>query len=164
VTVIVDTLRQELAALASLREAAAIAAGTVKNSRTLWEEENAQTIANAQVLAEHVAVKERQVRELAVMARETTGESKPAPGIEVRASTKVTVQDAAAALIWAKASGIGHVPETIDAKAIEAAATKAKLALPFLKTETTFKALIATDLGKALASEQPAAASISEAA
>lgn len=160
-TVIVDTLQAELRRLQELRTESEYATNVVRQRRAEWEEQQAAVLARAQVLARAVADCEAQVRTLAVMAAESTGEKKPAPGVEVRASRKVTVQDAAAALEWARASRIGYVPEGIDAKVIEQAAGKAELQLPFLKVETTFKALIATDLGKAL---QPVAGAIPEAA
>lgn len=157
-TVIVDTLRAEVRRLSDLRLEADVVAQTVRLRKAAWEEANAELLAQASVLSRAVADCEGQVRTLAQMATELTGEKKPAPGVEVRTSTKVTVQDAAAALEWARASRIGYVPESIDAKAIEAAAGKAKLDLPFLKTEATFKAFIATDLGKVLLeAEQPGA-------
>lgn len=170
-TVVVDTLRAEINRLHTLRAQSDFVALKVRQARTAWEEAHAELLAQAGVLSRAVAECEGQVRTLAQMATELTGEKKPAPGVEVRTSTKVTVQDAAAALEWARASRIGYVPESIDAKAIEAAAGKAKLDLPFLKTEATFKAFIATDLGKVLleaeqpgATVQPVDLSISEAA
>lgn len=155
-TAVEETLRQELQALAEARAQEGALSASVRVQRLVWEGEHADLLAQMEEAKVRVATLEGTVRTLAVMAAELTGEKKPAPGVEVRASTKVIVQDTAAALEWARASRIGYVPETIDAKAIEAAAGKAKLDLPFLKTETTFKALIATDLTKAVAQTAPA--------
>lgn len=156
-TVIVDTLQAELRRLYELRIESEYATNVVRQRRAEWEEQQASVLTHAQVLARAVADCEAQVRTLAVMAAESTGEKKPAPGVEVRVGKQVTVQDAAAALEWARASRIGYVAEGIDAKVIEQAAGKANLALPFLRVETTFKALIASDLGKALATGTAAA-------
>lgn len=143
---IVEALRQELEALAAARVRAEVAAQVVREAKAVWEQQNAAALTEMEAAKAAATQLEGTVRTLAVMAGELTGEKRPAPGVELRVTTTVTITDQDAALAWARASRIGYVPETIDGKAIEQAATKAKLALPFLRTDTTFKAVVATDL------------------
>jgi hypothetical protein len=87
---------------------------------------------------------EEGLRALVVEAAETTGEQKPAPGVE--AVKKVTVEyDPGAAFDWAKQTGIALA---LDQKAFEKIALATSL--PFVTRREGFAAKIARDLSKAV--------------
>ena len=91
---------------------------------------------------------EEALRVLAVTHFNATGEAKPTAGVEVKQKNLYTLTDPVAALAWAKQSGIGLVPETINEKAILKVATVSEL--PFVAHTTTPVAQISTDLDKVL--------------
>jgi hypothetical protein len=98
--------------------------------------------------AAEVEAAEMALRALAIDHFTRTGETKPTAGVEVKQRNVYAITDAVAALAWAKSSGVGLVPESIDEKAILKVATVSTL--PFVSHTTTPQAQIATDLDKVL--------------
>lgn len=92
-----------------------------------------------------VAAEEAALRELTLQRYEATGEKQPAPGVGIRLETVVDIPSPAAALEWAKTSGLALM---VDLKALKRIAAATPIPCATVRQEA--KATIATDLGEAL--------------
>lgn len=163
-TTLTDSLRASVLRLAVLRESVAQRAEAIKAKRAAFEATIADDLRllDADKLA--VEAEESGLRGMAQIVAEQTGNKKPAPGIEVVGKTTYTISDRAAALAWAKKTGLALVPESVDEKALLAFAKtlpKGYLGataafyygwrLDFVTVEEGLAVKIATDLTAALA-------------
>ena len=98
--------------------------------------------------SEELDAAERVVRALALTHYEATQDLRPTPGVSVKVYETLAIHDAVTALAWARMSGIGLVPETVDARALLKVAKVTRL--PFVTYGAEPRVQIATDLEKAL--------------
>lgn len=157
---IVETLREALVELAAARIRADVSANAVRAARYAWEQAHSELLASAEADRRAAAEWEAQVRARAVEAIVATGQKRPAPGVEVRTVQDVQITDRAAALGWARASGVAYIPEQIDERALALAVTKADLTVPGVERTTSYKTVIATDLYGAFTKAAAAAATV----
>lgn len=149
-----SALRGLVVKLATLRAEAAARDAQIKAKVAELTKELAPEKATLEGLKRAIEASESEVRALAQLERERTGNKNPCPGVGVQDSPTYSVTDRAAALAWAKLSSIGYVPETIDEDAIVQAVAKGGATLPFVKKTPGYKVKLATDLLKALDSAE----------
>lgn len=159
------SLTAHVVKLATLREELAQRSDAIKAKRAAFEATIADDVAAQKAAQSLVEAEESAVRALAERLYADSADKsnkKLAPGVEIKVTSSVSIADKDAALAWAKASGVGYVPETFDAKVIVGLFTGAKpkmQPLPFVHVSAgVAKAQIATDLTKALADVQERAA------
>lgn len=93
---------------------------------------------------------EAEVKALAQIEFERTGDKTLYGGIKVQQTESVEITDPVAALTFAKTSGVGYVPETYDAKALCEIAKASKTRLLWATKQTGYRVTIPTDLTKHL--------------
>lgn len=140
---VTESLAVALRELAVARDHAAAVREVLAGARREFDEANAELIASVSEHAARVAEAEEQVRSLAVVAHDLTGEKKPVPGAEVVIRTTYRY-DAADALAWAETALPTAITRTLDTKAIDKIASTGTL--PFATKVETPSVRIATDL------------------
>ena len=137
----------QLRALADARRALGLVRGTLDQRRAALNVELRPMLDERDRLARGVGEQEEAVRAAALAYYAATGAAKPTPGVEVRTFAVLDYDDAAA-LVWAKEKQMALIPEQLDARAFEKIASVT--ALDFVERREKSRALIATDLDKAL--------------
>ena len=141
------TLTAHVIQLASLRDEVAQREATIKAARAAFESTIAfdvDALAEIRRGVEHV---EAEVRGLALIEHDRSGDAKPAPGVSIVLTKEYTV-DEAAGLAWAQSTRLCLIPESLDVKGIKKLATVQ--ALPFVTVSERPSVRLATDLAKAL--------------
>lgn len=136
-------LMLHLRALADLRAYLAAVTDALSQKRAQFNAENAEILGHAKTISDAVATAELQVRTLARLAYERTGEKAPAPGVEIKVA-KAYSWEPAAALAWAQQTRMCLVPESLDEKAFTKIAKAAPL--PFVRITEEPRAFIASQL------------------
>jgi hypothetical protein len=149
-TTLADSLRASVLQLAVLREAVAQRAEAIAKKRIAFESTLLDDLIALEADKRAVEAEESGLRGMAQIVADQTGNRKPAPGVEVVGKTSYTISDTAAALAWAKKTGLALVPESVDEKALLAFA-KAGQPFEFVTVEEGLAVKIATDLTAALA-------------
>lgn len=143
-----DLGRQMVEQVAKARQLAAHLDAQVKERYEAFLQLN-KDLVDAQTAARDLVItKERELRDFAVARFQSTQDRHPAPGVGIRITTNAEVTDEAAAVAWAKVSGVGL---TLDEKAIRKVALSAPGALDFVRITETATATLAQDLDQALA-------------
>ena len=140
-------IKRHAVKLATLRVELAARDEAIRHARAAFEQTIAEQLRNREALKRELDVTEDTVRALALVEHQTSGSTKPAPGISV-VTAKTYDVDEAAALAWAKTTRMCLVPEAVDLKAIKKMATVTEL--PFVTVTEAPTVRIATDLVKAL--------------
>ena len=133
--------------LALLREEVAQRSEQIRKERATFDTSIADQTGKLEAIERACEAADADVRGLALVAYETQGTKAPAAGVSV-VMTKDFAIDEAAALVWAKASNMCLVPESVDLKAVKKIATVQSL--HFVTVTETPSVRIATDLAKAL--------------
>lgn len=144
---IADDIKRHAVKLATLRVELAARDEAVRAARQAFEATLSPQLRNREALRRELEATEDTVRALALVEYETSGRTKPCPGISVVMSKEYEV-DEAAALTWAKTTRMCLVPEAVDLKAIRKMATVTEL--PFVTVTERPAVRVATDLVKAL--------------
>lgn len=110
-----DILRTALAELAVLRESDRMISQTVKDARAEFDAANAELLLSKSETAAKLAEAEAQVRALALVVFEQTGEKKAVAGASVVIKTTYSYE-VGEAMAWAKEHMPQLVIETLDAK------------------------------------------------
>lgn len=143
-----DALRSAVVRLATLRvEADARRAGLAERRQT-FEATIADERARLSGIEREIEATESEVRGLAKIAHETTGDRKPAPGVEI-VMTKEYAVDEPAGLAWAQGARLCLIPESLDVKAVRKMAA-AGVPLPFVQVTETPAVRLASNLVAAL--------------
>lgn len=137
-------LREQIERVALMRNEAAEAKHRVAEARAIWEEANANLLAEEKGSRDDLEKEEAALRAMALAEFRETGEKKPGPGLSVSIGTRLHYEPAEA-LAWAKRMEIALA---LDTKAFEAVAKTTPL--PFVTVEDEPKVSVARDLGAAL--------------
>jgi len=143
------SLTARVVQLATTREELAQRMADIAEKRKAFDATIADQMAAIEGTKRRLEAEEAEVRGLALIVAEQTGNKKPAPGVEV-VTTKQYDVDEAAAYTWAKASHMCLIPESVDLKAVKKIATVQSL--HFVTVSEVPSVRLATDLTKALAS------------
>lgn len=149
-----DALRTALADLAAARESDRLIRETLAAAQMEFEAANAELFAEKAAAKTLVAAAEAQVRALALVIHDTTGETKPATGASVVMTTRY-LYDKEAAMAWARVSLPTAISEVLDTKVIDKIASTG--ALPFATKDEIPAVRIATDLSAYLVTPEPVA-------
>jgi len=141
------SLTSHLVKLAALRMEEQHRAETIKQMRAAFEATIVDDLRNLEGCRRSLEAAEADVRGLTLVAHETTGNVKPAPGVSVVMVKDYEIDDAAA-LAWAQSTRLCLIPESLDVKAIKKLATVQ--ALPFVTVRQSPSVRIASDLVAAL--------------
>jgi hypothetical protein len=147
-----DILTTALSELAALRESDRLLTTAIKDKRAAFDSENADLLTAKSETAAKLAEHEAQVRAMALVVFEQTGEKKPVEGVSVVIRTTYTY-DADAAMAWASEHMPQLVKRTLDAKAFDKIAAAGGYS-GATKIETP-AAQISTDLSAFLAIPEP---------
>jgi len=142
-------IAQQVTVVARLRRIAADLAAEMRARVEAFDAANAAVLAHAKEAAADVDAAESALRALTLDHYGRTGEAKPTAGVEVKLYDTFALTDPAAALAWAKASGVALIPESVDQRALFKVAKVSPL--PFVAAAKEPRVSIATDLAKALA-------------
>lgn len=150
-----ERLRTAILRLADARRAVIVTAGVVHERKAAWHVANADVIEAALKADAEQRTADNELRLLAGAFYQATGEKKPGPGLEVKVGAEFAF-DGDLCLAFAKATSIGYVPETYDARALSAVAkTKLKddgsTQVPGITWIEKATVNVASDLDKALA-------------
>ena len=137
-------LLEMLRALANERADKVAIDEAVKSARATFEAEHQALLFAHRLAGETIAKLELAVRVLGAEVYLNTADKHPAPGVEVKLFKTMEIADKAAALVWAKQTNIGLVPETIDTKAVLKVASMSPL--PFVLYGEEARVTIATQL------------------
>lgn len=140
-----DPLVVQVRRTAEARAGHAILKAELDRARAAFEQSYETLIARVIQVGGVVAAEEAALRELTLRRFEETGDKHPAPGVGIRLETVVDIPNPAAALEWAKTSGLALM---VDLKALKQIA--AATAIPCATVRQEPKATIATDLAAAL--------------
>lgn len=110
-----DALKRALSELAVLRESNRLIAQAIMDARAAFDQTHAEILTAKSETAAKLAESEAQVRALALVVFEQTGEKKAVEGASVVIRTTWTY-DTADAIAWAKAKDIDIVDEVLDDK------------------------------------------------
>jgi hypothetical protein len=127
------------------RQGYQVFAAQLAEERRKFEHEQERLIGLTAQSQRVVAAEETALRELALQRYEQTADKRPAPGVGIRLEKVVEITSAAAALEWAKTSGLALTVDTAALKRIAIASS-----IPCATVHEVPKAIIATDLGAAL--------------
>lgn len=141
------SLTARVVQLATTREELAQRMAGVAEKRKAFDATVADELAAIEGTKRRLEAEEAEVRGLALIVAEQTGNKKPAPGVEV-VTTKQYDVDEKAAFEWAKVTGMALIPESVDVKAIKKIATVQSL--HFVTVSEVPSVRLATDLTKAL--------------
>lgn len=141
------SLRAHVERLAVLREEVAQRMAAIAQQRDAFEQSIGTERLNLTAARLTLEACEADVRGLALVAHETTGNAKPCAGVSVVMTKDYTI-DEAAALVWAKQTGMALIPESVDLKGVRKIATVQPLL--FVTVTETPAVRISTDLIKAL--------------
>lgn len=144
---IASDLKRHTVKLATLRVELAARDEALRVARQAFEATLSEQLRNREALRRELDATEDTVRALALVEYETTGRTKPCPGISVVISKEYEV-DEASALTWAKTTRMCLVPEQLDLKSIKKMATVTDL--PFVTVTERPAVRVASDLVKAL--------------
>lgn len=120
--------------VARARERAAKEAAYLASERAAFDGTHTELIEAVAREKQAVADAELMLRSLVGAHYDMTGEKKPVAGVEVKERTKRTITDRAAALAWARQSGMALIPEDVDEKAVLKIASVTPL--PFVTVTT----------------------------
>lgn len=121
--------------------------GALAEVREAFNRSHAGLITLAAEAEQALLEAETQLKGAAEAHFRTTGEKNPAPGVAIRIMAVLSYEEAAA-LAWAKDTGLALVPETFDRKALEKIAKATDL--PFVTITAEGRATLAADLEAAL--------------
>ena len=141
------SLTAHVVKLATLREEVAQRSERIKAARAAFDATIADDVAALEALKRSAEAEDAACRGFALVIHEQTGNTKPAPGVEIKVSKEYDI-DETAAFAWAKMTGMALIPESLDRKAIQKIATVQSL--HFVTVREVPKAQLATDLTKAL--------------
>lgn len=143
-----DLGRELVRQLAEARQIAAHLDATWRERLTAFEATHADLLTARRDAATLAAQREDELRAYAVARYTADGERHPAPGVGIRITTTAEIQDEAAAIAWAKVSGVGL---TLDERAVKKIALAAPGSLPFVHLTVSATATVTADLEAALA-------------
>ena len=138
-----EQLTEQVRQVARMRDMEANAKFVVEEARKVWEDAHAEEIANLAYAKAAREEAEAAAKALGLAHFNMTGEKAPVAGLAVKEKTVLTYAPEAA-LAWAKQTGVGLVPETFDARAIEKVAKATPL--PFVTITTEPQVQLASDL------------------
>ena len=148
---ILDTLRGAALELALLREEESQRSTALKAKREAFEQTIAEDVTAAKAAKAALEQKDAEVRSIALIAHEQTGDNKPCAGIEIMTIKKYLINDTLV-IAHAKAHAEalpGLIEESLNLDAVKKIAA-AGVALPGVIVENIYSVRIATDLVKAL--------------
>ena len=140
-------IKRHAVKLAALRVELAAREAGIKAKRAAFEATLTTQLQNVEALRREVEATEGTVRALALVEHETSGTTKPCPGVSVVIGKEYEI-DEAAGLAWAKEKGLCLVPESLNVKEVKALASN--VVLPFVTVREKPSVRLATDLLKAL--------------
>lgn len=143
-----ENLRRKAYDVLCLRQDVALWNERVKTSRAKWEKENESLFATEAMAEGRVSEAEQILREMTISAYGLTGDKRPGPGVEVKEYTVLSYPEKDA-LDWAKLHQVGL---KLDKKVFEKVAEAERPSFVIIKTEP--RAIIASDLEKALANQE----------
>jgi hypothetical protein len=145
-----SSLREAAFRLAMLRESIKQRKERIETARRGFEATIALDLELLKADADALDSEEATVRAMALVAYETEGHKRPAPGVDV-VVTKDYEIDEASGLQWAKTTKMCLLPEQLDVKAVKKMA--AVVPLPFVEVRERPTVRIASDLLAALSKE-----------
>lgn len=138
-----DSLRDAAFRLAMLRESVRQRKERIETARRAFESTLAADLEQLRADTDALEAEESTVRAMALVAFETEGAKKPAPGVDVVIAKEYDI-DHEAGLTWAKATRMFLLPEQLDTKAVKKVA--AVQPLPFVEVRERPAVRIASDL------------------
>lgn len=146
------TLEDDIRTLADLRDEYFKLDTQLEVSRQKWLEENAELIMKRSAIDDQIKTEEEFIRRDAVTEFVTTGNRKPAPGLQIKIVEKLEYPEGDA-VQWAinhDAHGVLKIARSNFDKAIKGEIAMGKMPPEFLTLHKGPHAQIATDLRKAL--------------
>lgn len=151
----IDALRAKRAELADARRKLAGTKTLLADRKAQFDRENRDLVAQMNRENDAVAAAELMLRTLAVEMFKATGEKELIVGVQVKEIDAFAI-DEAAALDWARQTRMCLLPERVDLAAVKKIAKVQPL--PFVKVTKEPQPQIASDLDKAIATEELTAA------
>jgi hypothetical protein len=147
----VTALAAQVAQLAERREEFADLEQRFEDKERLFYDTLKEETAEIALFKQEIATLELSIKAAAVRVYGEIGETKPTLGVTVKLFDTIDYrrEDAES---WSKEKGLFRVPEMLDVKAFEKAASS--MNLPFVHETVLPKAVIASDLAKALGTVQ----------